>query len=285
MNETIPSVEYFDDRVYKVKKNGQEVYIASVTTKLGIENKPFLYKYYAELGWDQARKKLHEAGERGKRIHYAWYIYLVKGAVIYNPWNKPTFTEEQIKEISDKHNGLISVLGEQSEMLAVWKLQRFFEITKPVIKDLEMNVYSIEDDIAGTLDNAFFFEKGKYDVSGAKGLTIEESGIYICDLKTGNVVSDSAWAQIAAYEKAYVAMGKEKPKGGMILHTSSPIKRGIEGFSCEIKTSEELKFHYNIYNHLSEVWKARNPNFGPVAFSFPAIIKQGEIYDSKKESV
>jgi len=196
------------------------------------------------------------------------------GIICYNPWNAPQFTEEQIKKYSDESNGLISVLGDQSEMCAVWKLQQFMERTKAQIKDLELNVYSIEDDIAGTLDNALFLEKGTYDVSGAKGLTVPESGIYICDLKSGNQVSESAYAQIAAYEKAYVSMGKDKPVGGIILHTSASSKKGIPGFSAELLTSEELKPHYEIYQHLSAVWKARNPNMGPVAFQFPSVIKK-----------
>lgn len=274
--EIIPTAMWFDDRFYKIKKEGMEFIIPSVTTKLGIEDKPFLYKWYAELGWDQARKKLHEAGERGKRIHYACYIYLMGGVVLYNPFMSPNFQEEDIKKFSNESNGLISIISDQSEMCAVWKLQQFFERTKAVIKDLELNVYSIEDDIAGTLDDALFIEKGTYDVNGAKGLVIPESGVYICDVKSGNQVSESAWSQIAAYEKAYISMGKEVPKGGIILHTSASTKKGIPGFSAELKKSEELKPYYNIYQHLSEVWKARNPNMGLVAFSFPTIIKRGK---------
>lgn len=274
-NKEVPTAMWFDDRFYKVKQNGQEHIIASVTTKLGIEDKPFLYRWYAELGWDQARKKLHEAGERGKRIHYAWYIYLMGGVVLYNPWNKPEFSDDEIKKYSDENNGLISVLGDQSEMCAAWKLQQFFERSKAVIKDLEMNVFSVNDDIAGTLDNAFFLEKGTYDVNGAKGLVVPESGVYICDLKSGNQVSESAWAQIAAYERAYISMAKSMPKGGIILHTSASTKKGIPGFSAELKRSDELIPHYEIYQHLSAVWKARNPNMGPVAFSFPTVIKKG----------
>lgn len=272
----IPTAMWFDDRFYKVKKDDEEYIIASVTTKLGIENKPFLYRWYAELGWDQARRRLNEAGERGKRIHYAWYIYLMGGVVLYNPWEAKNYSDDEIAKYTKDSNGLISILEEQSEMVSLWKLATFYNRVRPKIADLELNVFSVEDDIAGTLDNAFHIEAGKYDVSGSAGLVIPETGIYICDLKSGNQVSDSAWAQIAAYERAYISMGREKPKGGIVLHTSASTKKGILGFSAELKTSNELKFHYEIYQHLAAVWKARNPDAGPRAFEFPTIIKKGE---------
>ena len=268
----LETAAWFDDRFYKVKSGGQEFIIPSVTTKLGIEDKPFLYRWYADLGWEKARKRLNEAGDRGKRIHYAWYIYLMGGIVIYNPFQNPNYSEKDISEFTTKYNGLISVLSDQDEMVAAWKLQQFFEKTGAKIIDLERNVFSVEDDIAGTLDDVFFLEKGTYDVNGAKGLVIKESGTYICDLKSGNFVSESAWAQIAAYERAYISMGKEKPKGGIVLHTSASSRKGIPGFSAELLTSEELKPHYEIYQHLAAVWKARNPNLGIKAFQFPKLI-------------
>lgn len=274
MDPKIPSVTYFDDRFYLVEKGGVKHYIPSVTTKLAIEAKPFLYRYYAELGWDQARKKLHEAGDRGTRIHYAMYIYLMGGAVIFNPWNSPKFTDDEIQKIKTEKNGLITILSNQDEMVAAWKIQQFFDRVKPKIKHLEMTVYSIEDDIAGTLDAALEIEKGVYDVSGLKGLTIPSSGIWIVDLKTGNQVSESAWAQIAPYSVAYERMGLGETQGGLILHTSASTKKGIPGFSAETRTAKELVFHYEIYKHLSAVFDARNPNLGPIAFEFPSIIQR-----------
>jgi hypothetical protein len=69
-------------------------------------------------------------------------------------------------------------------------------------------------------------------------------------------------------------MGKESPKGGIVLHTSSQNRKGIEGFSADLKMAAELKQHYEIYQHLAAVWKARNPYMGIVAFQFPTKIKR-----------
>lgn len=265
---------FFDDRGYRLKfPNGSTWEQASVTTKLGIEDKPFLYKWYAELGWDQARKKLNEAGERGKRIHYAMFVYLMGGVVIYNPWQIPNYTEDEVNEFK-KMNPYFMVLSNQDEMLALWKVQKFFDVVKPEIIKLEETVWDIKEGIVGTLDMALKIEKGTYDVNGSKGLVVLETGVYIGDLKTGSMVSDSAWAQIAAYQKAFESLSGLQTKGGFVLHTSSSNKKGIEGLGCLIKTSEELIMNYKIFKSLSYVWDQRNPGFTLKAFEFPTLIQR-----------
>lgn len=272
----IQTALYFDDRGYRIKfKDGSVYEQASVTTKLGIEDKPFLYRWYADQGWDQARKKLHESGERGKRIHYALFIYVMGGVILYNNPQLPSYTEEQIKEYQ-RLSPYFTVLSNQDEMIALWKLQKFFDIVNPKILDAEKTVWSIEHGIAGTLDMVLMIEKGKYDVSGSKGLVIPETGAYIADLKTGNMVADSAWSQISAYKVAYEGLSDLKTKGGLVLHTSSSTRSGIEGFAALLKTSEELDPHFQFFKNASAMWDFRNPGFTLKAFSFPTLIKRGE---------
>ncbi len=271
--EPIMQVTYFDDRVYRIKEGDKYHYISSVSTRLGIEDKPFLLRWYADLGWEEARKRLHESEDRGKRIHFALWLYLNGGTVIYNPWNSPIYSENQTDELKKEAKGLFMILKNQDEMIALWKLQRFFEIVKPKVVASEETVYSIEDDIAGTLDMALEIQAGTYDVNGAGKLIVPETGVYIGDLKSGNQVSDSAWSQVAAYAVAFERMKGIKPKGAVILHTSAKSKKGIEGFSAELLPADELNVHYEIFKRLSFVWKQRNPNFGPKEFLFPSLIK------------
>jgi hypothetical protein len=54
-------------RVY-VKNSTGKRYI-SVTTVLGIIAKPALYKWYADRGWEGARKELKDAGDGGTAMH------------------------------------------------------------------------------------------------------------------------------------------------------------------------------------------------------------------------
>lgn len=270
----ISVAEYFDDRAYRIREHGKETIISSVSTRLGIEDKPFLLKWYADLGWEEARKRLHEAGDRGKRIHFSLWVYLNGGKVIYNPWQASLYSDEEIEAFKKETNGLIMILRSQDEHVAMWKLQQFFDLVKPKVLSTEETVYSIEDDIAGTLDMALEIEQGKYDVNGASGLIIPKTGIYICDLKAGNQIPESAWAQMAAYGKAFEKMKKVKIDGALVLHTTSQTKKGIEGFSSPMKTAEELQPHYQIFQSLSFVWKQRNPNFHVKAFQFPTIIQK-----------
>ena len=258
---------WLDSKFYKVG----ERYIASVTTKLGIESKPFLYRYYGELGFEQARKKLKEAGDRGSRIHYAFFVYNEGGCVIYNPSTKANYSKEEIDALVVKYSGLIAILTEQDEMNDLWKLQKLMGVLKPKILQSEHTVFSTQKDIAGTLDLAIEAAFGEYDVSGSKPLVLD-NGIYICDLKTGNVISESTWAQMAAYTEAYEEMYGVKVKGALCLHTSAQTRKGIEGLAVIKKTREELKPHFEIYQHLSAVWNARNPNIAPKAFEFPTLI-------------
>jgi hypothetical protein len=272
----IKTAMYFDDRGYRLTfEDGSKWEQASVTTKLGIEDKPFLYKWYAELGWDQAKKKLNEAGDRGKRIHFALYVYLMGGIVLYNPYQAPVYTEDQVNEYK-RMNPYFVVLSNQDEMLAMWKLQRFFEIVKPKVVDTERTVWSQKNGIVGTLDMALEIEKGTYDVNGSKKLIIPETGIYIGDLKSGAQVSESAWAQIAAYKVAWEERTGLKSKGGMVLHTSATTRSGIEGLGVPMMTTEELEPHFQFFKNASAMWEFRNPNFTLKAFSFPTLIQRGQ---------
>lgn len=274
--QEIQTAMFFDERGYRIKfKDGSIYEQASVTTKLGIESLGFLNRWYAEQGWDQARKKLHEAGERGKRIHYALFIYIMGGIVLYNNPRVPTYTQDQIKEFQ-RETPYFVILENQDEMLAMVKLQKFFETVNPKILASEETVWNQEHGIAGTLDMVLMIEKGKYDVNGSKGLVVPETGAYIGDLKTGNMVSESAWNQISAYQVAYEGLSGLKAKGGLVLHTSSTNRSGIEGLAVPLKTSEELKEDFQIFKSLSYVWDKRNPNFTLKAFSFPTMIKRSQ---------
>lgn len=267
----IKLVDYFNEHWYKIG----ESYIASVTTKLSIERKPNLDRWRGDVGNREADLRMHEAGDRGKRIHYAWWIYLMGGIVLYNPWEHPFYTPQQVEELK-KENIWFMVLTSQDEMLQLWKLQRFFEIVNPIILDSEMKIYSLEKDIAGTLDNAFLIEKGTYDVNGSKKLIIPKTGIYIADLKTGKTVDDSVWNQLAPYTYCYEHMRETEVTGALILHTGSMVKLGIAGLSVPLRTREELEHDLEIYFKIADIWKERNPKAGPEVFSFPSLIKRKE---------
>ena len=268
-------VEWFDDHFYRIKVEEQVYGIASVTTKLAVEDKPFIGRWRGDIGNREADLKMNEASQRGKRIHYAWWVYITGGTVLYNPWEHPTYTDKDIETM--RSQGMVFVLTSQDEMLQLWKLQRFYEVVNPKVLHAELIVYSIKNDIAGTMDNAFLIEKGIYDVSGRMKLIIPTTGIYIADLKTGKTFDEGMWNQIAPYAKCYEEMGHGKVEGGLILHTGATTRSGILGLSVPLRTAEQLDHDYEIYQKIADIWKERNPNYGPLIFKFPSLIKRGDM--------
>lgn len=265
---------WFDDHWYKVKKDGVDHYIASVTTKLDVEAKPFLGRWRGDIGNREADLRVYESGMRGKRIHHALQTYLLGGIVLYNPWESPIYTDAQIEDMRQSVNGVLVVLKDQGEMLDVWKLERFFEIVNPKVVETEKIVYSIDHDIAGTLDIAMIIEAGTYAVNGAKSLVIPETGRYVADLKTGKVVDESVFRQLAPYCFAYEDMGLGRPVGALILHTGATTRGGIPGFATKVCMREDLKPWLDDYHHLAAIWKRNNPTAGPTVFSFPSKIQR-----------
>lgn len=265
--------DYFDQHWYRITKDKVDHYIASVTTKLSVERISPLEKWRGDIGNREADLRMHESQNRGKRIHHAMEIFLKGGVVLYNPWERPVYLEEQIKKIEKESEGSMIVLKEQSEMMDVWKLQQFFDIVNPKIIYSEKIVYSIEKNIAGTLDIAMEIEKGSYMV-GSKPLVIPATGLYIADLKTGKTVEDKVWRQLAPYCLAYEEMGLGVPLGALVLHTGAITKGPIPGLSVKFASKTELPAYLEDYFHLAAIWSRNNENAGPKIFQFPTKIQR-----------
>ena len=271
----IKMISWFNEHWYKVilLEEGKEVirWIPSVTTKLGIVSQPFLAKWRGDIGNREADYRMREAQDKGSRIHHAWYTYTQKGTVLFNPFDKPLYSKEELDKI-EKDSKNVSVLDDQEEMLAIWKLDKFVKIVKPTIERSEDIVYSLKNNDAGTLDNVFLINKGEYPVNGSKPLKIE-AGRYIVDLKTGNQVGESAFRQVAAYAKCHEEMGLGTIDGTIILHTNSKNKSGIEGFSTILRTKDQVEEDYKAYRLAASLWEIENKNASPKIFDLPSLIK------------
>lgn len=272
---TVKMVSYFSEHWYKIELliDGilQTHWMSSVTTKLGIIDKPFLRKWVGEIGLREADMRLFEAGQRGTRIHHAFNVMIHGGPVIYQPWQKPNYTPAEIEDVKAK-NALWVVVQYQDEMLALVRLKKWFDVVKPTIIMAEKTVYSLEHKDAGTLDIALKIKGGKYAVNGAKPLDIP-AGAYICDLKTGNVVSDEADLQTAAYLKCAEEMGLGQFDGTMILHTGSKNKGGIEGLATHLRTFPDVENDYAQYRIAAKMWEWKHKDDQPRNYEFPSLIQ------------
>jgi len=273
----VESIDFFDDRFYKItyEKDKKEVvdYFASVTTKLGALAKPFLTRWYGDLGTREAKLRAMEAADRGSRVHYGWQIYLLKGAVIYNNNKNPSYTSQQINEIDKENEGKTAILYSQEEMLSMYKMQQWDKIVNPKLMATEKTLYSMKYRDAGTADTIFEIKEGEYLVNGNKPLRIK-GGNYIHDLKTGKSIGNDSKMQVSCYLKMAEEMGIAKFEGALITHTQAKIKTGIAGLATILLTREDVEKYYNDYRNIASVWDSQFGTLKPKIFKIPTLIKR-----------
>jgi len=279
MEPGIKLVEWFDEHYYKIEIDDKVEYLPSTTTKLQVAPKPFLTKWRGDVGNREADLKMYEASERGKRIHYASNLYLNKGMVIYNPYQRPTFTQEMIKELEDKTGKEVFVLKDQDEMYQLYKFQLWIKAVAPVVVATDLIVYDLKAKEAGTIDVVFDIAKGVYDIAGAKPLSLA-GGRYIADLKTGNQIDDNYFMQTADYQVMYNKscknmVGFVPVNENLIIHTNATTKKGIPGLNTHLRTEEEAKKDYEDFRHIAAIWERTNTN-SPKVFEFPNLIRMEE---------
>lgn len=264
-------IEWFNAHYYKVTANEQTRFLPSVTTKLGIIDKPQLARWRGDLGNREADARMYEAAEKGTRIHWAYAVSLQSGAVVYNPWQRPIYTEEGIAELRKNHKE-IAILRSQEEMWAICKLAEQFKRLGPEVLGVEESVYDFEQNDAGTIDSIFRVKGGEYLIAGPKPLRLSP-GIYINDLKTGSFVGDDVWLQIAPYIVMYEKKYGVKVAGGLVTHTGSTIKSGIAGLKTMHCDREMIQEYYKKYRNISDVWNDKHQGEEPETFQFPSLIK------------
>lgn len=279
--EKLKTVEYFDSRWYKREMpDGRVLYYPSVTTKLGIIEKPFLAKWRGDVGNREADIRMTDAQNRGNRIHNAWEFVNNGGVAVYNPFQRPNFTPEELKAFEKP----VLVIQYQDEMLALWKLQRLQQIMQPEVLATELNVYSDKHQEAGTIDAVWKIKGGEYQVNGKVPLRLA-SGIYIVDLKTGGVFSDDTFMQVAAYASMYLENGyAESIQGTLGIHTEAKTKNGIPGLG--VYESEDWDQDYKNYRVASDLWLIKHKDDKPNTFDFPSIIEmKGVTNETTKERI
>lgn len=264
-------VQWYDDRFYEFEfEEGRKEYFASVTTKLGIVNKPFLAQWRGTVGNQEANRVMSEAQDKGTREHDAWETLVKGGVVLFNPRKKPVYKQEDVDQYRLEYPK-VSIIEEQEEMHDIVKLSMFLERVKPVSLASEITVYSLINKDAGTMDNLLEIKEGEYMVSGSKPIFIK-GGIYVADLKSGKTVDRSAFKQVACYANCVKEMGIADPVGAMILHTSAQTRTGIEGFSCIVRNKEQMDQDYKSYRLTAALWEDENQDYSPKVFSLPTML-------------
>lgn len=264
-------IDWFSAHYYRVTlPDGQARFIPSVTTKLGVVDKPQLARWRGDLGNREADLRMYEGAQKGTRIHWARSVMLNGGAVIYDPWQRPVYTEEGIAELRKQYKE-VAILRTQEEMWDICKLEKQLKVLRPEILGVEEMVFDLEQNDAGTIDSILLLKPGEYLVNGKNPLSLA-GGVYIEDLKTGHYLDDSVWLQIAAYTVMWEKKHGMKVSGAFVTHTGSSIKTGIPGLATKFCSREELLEYYKKYRHISDVWLDKHEGEQPETFQFPSVV-------------
>jgi len=268
-------IEWFDEHWYKVELDNDEViYIPSVTTKLQSMPKPFLARWRGDVGNREADLRMNEAGQKGTRIHYAASVLAKQGTVVFNPYNRPTYTQEEINDMQIETGKEVFVLQDQDEMWQVAKFKAWLDEVKPEIVAWDKNVYDIEENEAGTIDFLFKIKEGFYNVAGKDPLALE-GGYYVVDLKSSKQTQNEHFLQLATYIKmcAKHEVNEKEMQGGLLIYTNAlKTKKGIEGLNTKLLHMRELDDYYSAYKNVAAIWERYNKNAHPRMLEFPSLI-------------
>jgi hypothetical protein len=231
-------IEWFDDRFYKrLLPKGFEWYI-SATTVNGIVEKPFLKRWYGDLGTELAQKRSQEAKDAGTLVHA-----LINGLLNNAEIDGSKFPQEIWRQVVH--------------------FSEWYESVKPVILGSEIEVFSDEWKCAGTLDLVYFMRAGEYDLGMSKPVKCE-AGVRILDIKTGK--EDWVYGhQTAAYAKMLMEMKRsglwrssidfDRIEGTDILFTKTQTK---SRWKVASRTREEMSQDLNCFVHELALIRARN---------------------------
>lgn len=280
----VGAVEWFDDRYYKVEEDGQTYFLPSVTTVLGIAfPKPFLARWRGDIGNREADAKMHEGADRGSRIHHALYVLADGGAVVLESSDPrhPRFTERDLAALRVKYDGKLIILKAQDEYLQVWRFRQWVLHVRPRFIEREATLYSLRHGIAGTMDAVVRIDAGRYDIAGSKPLPLA-GGHYIMDYKTGSMIGDDHFLQMAAYRRMYEDAMNIKLAGALIVHTNAETRSGIEGLKTILRTAEELDVDWRAFQSAYDLFR-RVGMSKPKVFELPTYITiQEEARDASR---
>lgn len=252
-----------DERFYKIDLGKGDVrYLPSVTSILDHYPKGIGFqKYLVSLGdWEQGRKILKDAGERGGKVH-AGIEQLIKHKKLH------------IEDIPAGHYEPFT--GEEWQLIKTFT--NWHKRYKPIYKSVEAVVYSLKDNYAGTIDIICDIDRGllhpkKPQISGV----VDE---WVLDWKTSSNIYESYKCQLAAYVKA-----DKRAKRFGIVRLGSRHKVGYEFWQ---NGEGDLAKYYKLFKSVQNIWDNETPNKEPKQIDIEETLtlledEENETNDKKK---
>ncbi len=243
--------------------DGTTDHFPSVTTILQAYPQPHLSEWKGNVGNFFAEMAKNRGAARGSRIHNA-VEKMLNGAVIIYDNGLGSISQSELEFYKAHYETVI--MTDQLEYNEIYRIKQLFELWHPKILLTESKVYNIKERYAGTTDLVLFIEKSSWNYNGTS-YKIPKTGIYVADVKSGSVISDSAHYQTAAYKEALDEMGVlstimpgEEFAGTIILHTNSKTMKGIEGLSIKVRDEYEVLDDYQGFKDVYSVYKRTMSN-------------------------
>jgi hypothetical protein len=149
----------------------------------------------------------------------------------------------------------------------ILKFVEFWETYKPTLVASEVHVFSDELQIAGTAD-----------------LVVEMNDeLWLLDIKTSNFLHESYDLQLACYAQAWNECF-DKPIQRMGIVWLKAMTRGeskkadkMQGKGWEVKEPKEsFETNKQVFKHLFEIFKFKNPELKPITEILPTSVKLKE---------
>lgn len=239
---TSRQITILDSRYYQRKEG---IYYPSVTYVLSYFPKDRFFEGWMKDVGHNADIIMRRAGDEGTQVHKAIEDYLAG---------------EEITWIDD--------FGNVRYGLEVWKMilkfADFWETHKPTLVESETHLFSDELKVAGTGDLV---------------VRIGDE-LWLLDIKTSNNLHYTYDLQLSVYRQAWNELFDTKiDKTGILwlkASTRGADKTGkkIQGQGWQLKPTEgELEENLEVFKHLYEIFKVKNPDLKPYSEILPTSIK------------
>lgn len=274
MNNAQP-IQWYDQHYYQVNQPSGDIdFYPSVTTILQLFPKSFLGTWRGNVGNDEADRISYEAKKTGSNVHAA-IDFLNRGGLTVKFRGK--------SEIDEPGQNSYWVYT-QDEYLMVYRFIQLARLFNWKISFSEFPVHSHKHKFAGTLDMLLFIEKGEYQISNSNKITVEKSGLYIADVKTGKGYYDEIPLQLCAYWYAAKEMKIKNIRGAIGLHLNAQSRSGIVGVKVYHYTPVDFKKYWGDFLSVKDLFD-RYPNVGkPKLMVLPPVLSlQESLFTNKKE--
>jgi hypothetical protein len=279
----IKRLSYFDDRFYHFDfTDGSKRALISVTSVLGIVEKPWLLRYYGSLGYDEARRRLREAGDHGSIIHAAAQIFTLGGVVMFQ-YPKHLHVDDDLKAQNDYiikqclfQGRPFIVIDDQWEKMIFDRFEAIYNIVKPVIDESETVVFDMETGTAGTADAYGTLPAGRYKVNGSQEVVIPTTGFAAFDWKSGKNVGHDAEMQVGEYAYCLELAGK-RVDYTVIWHLQADTRTGLVGVRMIVRNRDEWQRDRQDFLKVKAVYDIDHVDDAPASLEFKTLSMRHDV--------